>query len=160
MKKPPFLNNPYLQSNLSLSRKKTSFPPIFLAFNSLLKSDSHLPKNFCYFLDLKPFKKDEKCLFHLNSSFRSQDIQVFVTTFWSCRNNGLIRKIGLTSKLMTSQSGLRKIAIHILPNISQSKNNQTMKFGQLIEYNKRNIFLQKLCRKWGREASSRPPFIF
>ena len=33
--------------------------------------------------------------------------------------------------------------IHILPNISQSKGNQTMKIGQLIEYNKRNIFLQK-----------------
>ena len=35
-----------------------------------------------------------------------------------------------------------------------------MKFGQLIEYNKRNIFLQKLCGKWGRETSSRPLFIF
>ena len=31
-----------------------------------------------------------------------------------------------------------------------------MKLGQLIEYNKRNIFLQKLWRKWGREISSRP----
>ena len=30
-----------------------------------------------------------------------------------------------------------------------------MKFGQLIEYNKSNIFLQKQCRKKGREASSR-----
>ena len=28
--------------------------------------------------------------------------------------------------------------MHILPNISQSKDNQTMKLGQLIEYNKRN----------------------
>ena len=45
---------------------------------------------------------------------------------------------------MTSQPGLQTIAIHILPNISQSKGNQTMKYGQLIEYNKRNIFLQKL----------------
>ena len=43
---------------------------------------------------------------------------------------------------MTSQPGLQTIAIHILPNISQSKGNQTMKLGQLIEYNKRNIFLQ------------------
>ena len=34
------------------------------------------------------------------------------------------------------------IPIHILPNISQSKGNLTIKFGQLIEYNKRNIFLQ------------------
>ena len=31
---------------------------------------------------------------------------------------------------MTSQPGLQTIAIHILPNISQSKGNQTMKFGQ------------------------------
>ena len=60
---------------------------------------------------------------------------------------------------MTSQPSLQTIAIHILPNISQSKGNQTMKFGQLIEYNKRNIFLQKLCRKWGRETSSRPLFV-
>ena len=61
---------------------------------------------------------------------------------------------------MTSQTGLQTIAIHILPNISESKCNQTIKFGQLIEYNKRNIFLQKLCRKWGKETSSRPLLIF
>ena len=60
---------------------------------------------------------------------------------------------------MTSQPGLQTIAIHILPNISQSKGNQTMKFGQLIEYNKRNIFLQKLCRKWWKKASPRPVYI-
>ena len=48
---------------------------------------------------------------------------------------------------MTSQPGLDPIAIHILSNISQSKGNQTMKFGQLIKYNKRNIFFQKLGRK-------------
>ena len=47
---------------------------------------------------------------------------------------------------MTSQPDLQTIAIHILPNISQSKGNQMMKFGQLIEY-KKNIFLQKLCGK-------------
>ena len=34
----------------------------------------------------KPFKIDEKCFsFHLESSFRSQDIQIFVLTFWSRR---------------------------------------------------------------------------
>ena len=35
-----------------------------------------------------------------------------------------------------------------------------MKFGQLTEYNKINIFLQDSCRKWGRETSSRPFFVF
>ena len=34
---------------------------------------------------------------------------------------------------MPSQTGLQTIAIHILVNISQSKDNQTMKFGQLTE---------------------------
>ena len=48
---------------------------------------------------------------------------------------------------MTSQPGLQTIPIQVLPNISQTKGNQTMKFGQLIEYNKRNIFVKKLCGK-------------
>ena len=35
----------------------------------------------------------------------SQDKLVFVMTFWSCKKNGLIRKIRLTAKFMTSQTG-------------------------------------------------------
>ena len=35
-----------------------------------------------------------------------------------------------------------------------------MNFGQLIEYNERNIFPQKPCRKWLRDTSSRPIFVF
>ena len=42
---------------------------------------------------------------------------------------------------MTSQPGQQIIAIHILSNISRGKGNQTMKFGQLIEYNMRNLSL-------------------
>ena len=45
---------------------------------------------------------------------------------------------------MTSQPGYQTIAIHILPNMSRSKGNQVMKFGQLIEYNMRNIFIHKM----------------
>ena len=67
--------------------------------------------------------------------------------FWSCRENGLIIKIKLISKFMTSQSGYQTITIHILNNNSQSKNNQTIKLGHLIEYNRRKIFLEKFCRK-------------
>ena len=66
----------------------------------------------------------------------------------------------LISKFMTSQPSYQTIVIHILPNISWSKCNQSMKLGQLIESNKRNIVIQKLYRKWGRETSSRPLFIF
>ena len=48
---------------------------------------------------------------------------------------------------MTSQPGYQTITLHILPNISRIKGNQTMKYGQLIENNKRSIILRKSCRK-------------
>ena len=52
-----------------------------------------LTKNMFYLLSWKPCKIDEKCfLFHLKSSFRSQDIQIFLLTFCSYRQNSLIRK--------------------------------------------------------------------
>ena len=59
------------------------------------------------------------------------------------RKNRLIRKIRLISKFMMLQPGQQAITIHIMPNISRGKGNQALTFGQLIEYNKRNIFLQK-----------------
>ena len=49
----------------------------------------------------------------------------------------------LILKFMTSQPGKEIIAKHILPNTSRSKDNQTMKFGPLIEYNMKNIFIEK-----------------
>ena len=45
---------------------------------------------------------------------------------------------------MTSKPGKQASTIHVLPNISQSKDNQTMKFDLLIDHNKRNICLAKL----------------
>ena len=70
--------------------------------------------------------------------------------------NGFIKKVKLISNFMTSQPGQKTIVIHILPNISRSKGNQTMKFGQLTECNMRNIFLEKPCTKCGGETSPRP----
>ena len=57
---------------------------------------------------------------------------------------------------MTSQTGKQIIPIQILLNVSRSKDNQTMKFGQSIEYNMRNIFLEKSQTKRDGETSSRP----
>ena len=51
---------------------------------------------------------------------------------------------------MTSQPGLQTTAIQIMANISKSKGNQSMKFGQLIEYNKRNIFFKNYAENEGR----------
>ena len=50
---------------------------------------------------------------------------------------------------MTSQTGKTTIK-------EGSKGNQTMKFGQLIEYNLRNIFLEKSYTKCGGETIPRP----
>ena len=44
--------------------------------------------------------------------------------------NDLMKKIRLISKFMTSQPGLQIIERNILPNISQSKGNETMKYGR------------------------------
>ena len=68
----------------------------------------------------------------------------------------MVRKIGLISKFMTSQPGQQTIAIHVLPNISRSKDDQTIKFCQLLEYNMRNIFLEKSYTKYGGETIPRP----
>ena len=52
------------------------------------------------------------------------------------------------------------ITLQILPNISGTKGNKVTEIGELIEYNVRSIFIQKSCRKWGRETSNRPLFGF
>ena len=74
----------------------------------------------------------------------------------------------IVKKSATSQPGLWIITIHILPNISRSKNNQTRKIGKLIEYNVRNTVREKsyiICRaratgKWGEGCVSLTPALF
>ena len=71
----------------------------------------------------------------------------FCVDFLVIYKNGLIRKVRLISKFVTSQPGKKIIAIHILPNFSRSKVNETIKFGQLIEYNMRITLLEKSYTK-------------
>ena len=64
----------------------------------------------------------------------------FCLDFLVMYGNGWIKKMRLILIFMTLQPGEQTILIHILSNISKSKSNQTIKFGQLIECNMRNIF--------------------
>ena len=48
---------------------------------------------------------------------------------------------------MTSQSGQQIITTPMLPNISRSKGNQTIKLNQLIEHDMWNFIDQMLSRK-------------
>ena len=61
---------------------------------------------------------------------------------------GLIRKIRLISKFVTLQSAQETIAMH---NILRTKDNQVIKFGQLIEYQ-----TQKTNTKCGEDTIPRP----
>ena len=70
----------------------------------------------------------------------------------------MIRKLRSISKIMTSSTGKQKFTIHILPDISRSKSNQAIRFGQLIEYNVRNIFLEKSLTKKRFEIDLHGPF--
>ena len=56
------------------------------------------------------------------------------------------------SKFITSSTEKHIITKLILPNISRTKGNQAAKFGQLIEYNVRNIFLEKWYVKYGKKV--------
>ena len=69
--------------------------------------------------------------------------------------NSLIRHRRLISKFMMSQPGKKAFRIYLLPNIPRRKGNQTMKFGQLIEYNMKKIFLEKSYTKCCGETSPR-----
>ena len=57
---------------------------------------------------------------------------------------------------MKSKTGQQTVAMHKLTNISWSTGIRTMKFGQLIKYNMRNIFLEKPYTKHVGEIIPRP----
>ena len=59
-------------------------------------------------------------------------------------------------KIYTSQTGKQVTTIHVLTDVSKSKGKQAMKFGQLIEYNMRNIFLEKSYTKCSGETIPKP----
>ena len=61
---------------------------------------------------------------------------------------------------MTSKPGEQTIAVHILPNISRSKDIQAMKLGQLIEYIKKNIFFFKSYAQNNAAGQVPDPFLF
>ena len=102
-----------------------------------------------------PLKIMEKAFYFTSKTLFVLKILSFVLTL-SLVAKRLVRKIKSISKFMTSQPGKQTIVIHVLPNILRNKDNQTMKPGQLREYNMRNIFLEKPYTKCDGETSPRP----
>ena len=114
---------------------------------------SRSKKNSFICFNESPWKMTKNVfLFHLRSFFRSQDFYIFVLTFWSCRKKRLIRKTRFQSfKVYDVTTWLTNFYNTHIAQYRRSKGYQTKKVGQEIEYNKRNIFLHKSCRKCGRD---------
>ena len=72
------------------------------------------------------------------------------------KKNALIRKIRLISKFRRHNLLSKQLQYTYCPISQEVKTIQTMKFGQLIEYNMRNIFIEKSYTKCGGETISRP----
>ena len=129
-----------------------------LAYYEDVKVGSSPSKKVCGICLIEsPLKVMKNALyFNLKALFVLKIFKFLSRLFGNAGETAWLEKVRWTSKFTTSQLGLQTVAIHIFPNISQSKGYQAMRFGQLIEYKKRNIFIQK----WGRETSSRYLFIF
>ena len=61
-------------------------------------------KSLLYLLEKKPFNNEEKRFYFILKALFVLKLFV-VLTFWSFRKNGMIRKIRLILKFMTSQLG-------------------------------------------------------
>ena len=107
-----------------------------------LKTHSWVCVNFCQFLVLFVFK-----------------CWNFFPDFVGDVEKRIDRMARVSFKICEPCIGKLIIIIPILTNISRSKDNQTMKFGQLVEYNMGNIFLRKSYWKWGRKVSFRLLFV-
>ena len=69
---------------------------------------SHFQQKFVLFALYFPLKMMKNTFYlslYLKNSSYSQDIKCFAMNFWSCTENGLIKKIRLISKFMSSQPG-------------------------------------------------------
>ena len=70
-------------------------------------------------------------------------------------------KIKVNFKICDVAPWLKTIKIHILTNIFQSKDIETMKFCQLIKENKTSIFIQKIMQKRNETGTLfLGPFLF
>ena len=68
----------------------------------------------------------------------------------------MLKKDKVNFKIYEFTTWEKSSCIHILPNISKNKGNQTVKFGQLVECSVKNIFLKKPYTKFNAETISKP----
>ena len=82
---------------------------------------------------------------------------ILALTFSSCRKKDLTRKVNFKIYDVTAWLTNNSITINILSNISLSKGNQTMKFGQLT---KKKYFSSEIIQKMRRGDLFQISFCF
>ena len=97
-------------------------------------------------IEFKPFKIGENAVLFLRC------LHLFLT--FGHAEKRLDKKAKVSFKIMTLQTRQKIVTIHILFYISRSIGKKKRKFSQLIEYNMKNIFLEKLY-DCGGEVSPR-----
>ena len=117
------------------------FQERFIFLGILLKSNSHLPNKNVFIWFNESSLKRWKILF-ISSWKLFSFTGYFCLDFLVMSKKPLHEKHMVEFKIMTSQPNIQIIIIHILPIISRFKSHQMLKFCQLIEYNKGNVFLQ------------------
>ena len=92
-----------------------------------------------------------------NSFFSpSKLFKLFWPVFFGHAEKGLGKKPKVYFKIYDVMDCKQAITIYLLQKISRNNDNQTIKFGQLMEYNMRNIFSENSYQKYGGETISRP----
>ena len=112
-----------------------------------LKSGSHLPNKIRFIcFNENPLKMMKNAFYFIwKAPFVLKMFKLLSWLFRYVEKTALLEdKFNLKTYYVTTW--LTKSYNYTFPNISRSKGSETLKFGQVKEYNKRNIFLQKSCR--------------
>ena len=105
---------------------------------------------------MKPFENDKNDVYLISKYFFALKIlRFFSWLFVHVEKKARLERWGVTTRLT--------VTIHqfiYCPRSAQGKEHQIMAFAQLIEYDKINFFLYKLCRKCGERLVPDLFFLF
>ena len=119
---------------------------LILCLSSVLKSDSCVPKKVCFIcFNNSPLKVMKNAFyFILKPLFVLKTFKFLSWLIWSCGKTAW-KEAKVAFKIYDVTTWEISIYNTHAVNISKSKGNQTMQFGQLIRYIVGNIFLQNSC---------------
>ena len=123
--------------------ERINLPFFDLSIYHLKVELSHFKKNIICFIE-SPLKITKNVFDFILKALSVLSYLNFCVDSLAMQKKRLDQKHKFIFKIFDISAWLT-ITIYILPSILRSKGNQTMKFRHVIDYNKRNIFLQNRC---------------